>query len=1481
MTATIAKEDDSFGKEYEPYGSHILLYLTTCEQMMALALMSFIEANSSVDTLAGNEEGSEEAGGVTVLDPELIAQLQYISVEHLESAITYAIVSKEELLLQDYLTLAYSLLQTLLPLDPTQANPIYFPKAYKLALKIIAVLMQCKKYLKTLVVDTQVLWRNFYLLLINLLVFRKEYPLATQLNAQAFEQITNTDLQKELWPSKVICMSKKGLNVLDGLQKLKEKDVLLQAQVLILFARSTKDLSSKIATYQQALGLLENRMEYLEYLFELIEILTEKGIPRMEIQSVLALGLDFCYQIEENEYEEIVSWELDDAVEDEDEMVVQSRVGGTVPGGTSDRRQSIASKGRTSGGGGATSAVPSRLGASTRGASVGGYGGGSRRASVTGKSRAASRIGSSVKGGTTVGKKSTGGGREDGEKEEVRPSTLDQKAYEQLMRLLIMSSQLELSHEKKLAISFQVLFYIQKNWQSWIKVLQEEYRADSYIRLSDPEKEGTPYEKYVVSSFPGHLTLPTTRLAYLGWSNQPVLRNSLLKTAVSRPQDLPSLTSFPTFAMTCYHLANLIIYFQQTGFYDLCIFVVAYLRMLLWTVPLALGSENDRLVVLTWCQLITTQLQYQMGSPILADLDCFILDTTGAADETKDSEAATKYLTPGKIINQFITSLTTRYYQHDISPAMLLDLSYADLFRVIQSGDESSVSSNTLALSFPPFGIHTTTLTFPSYQNLDQIFYWLKCLPVLVSLGQQSVAEHLTIGLLYDQRTKQHLRYFNELTAYYHSFLATKGLVQDAIARILAQKLLWSNVADCRLLGYHVHVLVESYLRNQLYEESRQTLGVLLTMLQDHAIRMISKPRNSSSTTAATGATGGALPTVTMGLPALANHQDISINQINGGTASKMTLLRSASAGQQYVSSATIMTAKTAGGDYIVMEIGYEYLHTLKQLVVDHVRYLLHYNLSKLQELALNATSSVSVAAVATSAVTFSSAGTSNAFDPIQSYRDYCEQFTKYIDLFEEVGGEERNEWALELRTLRCQGASQCLIYLHKFVSRLLAGDVYTSWWQDNLAMCVDYAQQVYLARKAWYEQYLTSSLFETTSLLARDNPLVLQQVTAISPFPETGYQFTQGDFPQVFPHQQVQLIPPNVHEISFGLAHLQLATMQWKYLVATQQHTQHSRSSPAPTSDSPNILNAVEKYMEDTKPLENTLSLNHFRSSLLDHLLHLSASSAHLLRLTRYSLRATLLYYLAQVTLAIRQNKFSSSWHWPTSIQTGNKAEVPKDVLAWREMLETTIKQVLSPVPPAHIIGADNEEVLELVASGCLVLMESYGCQEATKAIFWLTTFQSLQSRKVLQSLWQSALNKKTDISAALQRMEALAAQQYPNFETLPSYQADKAFLSSASAAYRRLRVVVDEGNTWQVVDNVCTSQCLYLIVQFDPYHNVLYLGAGRPATAAAAPPAKAPPASAKNVPAPAPAESKPADASWLFDKVNFMKTLNWLTSY
>ena len=52
-------------------------------------------------------------------------------------------------------------------------------------------------------------------------------------------------------------MSKKGKSVLDGLQKLKEDDPKLQAQVFAILARASTDSRQQLEAYMKAVEILD------------------------------------------------------------------------------------------------------------------------------------------------------------------------------------------------------------------------------------------------------------------------------------------------------------------------------------------------------------------------------------------------------------------------------------------------------------------------------------------------------------------------------------------------------------------------------------------------------------------------------------------------------------------------------------------------------------------------------------------------------------------------------------------------------------------------------------------------------------------------------------------------------------------------------------------------------------------------------------------------------------------------------------------------------------------------------------------------------------------------------------------------------------------------------------------------------------------------------------------------------------------------
>jgi hypothetical protein len=94
--------------------------------------------------------------------------------------------------------------------------------------------------------------QQFYLAMIEGYANVHDWDLALKTVLEAFNFVS-TALQKPLWQWRVITLSKKGKNVLDGIQKLKEGDPSLQAQVFGILARASSNTQQQQESYQKAI----------------------------------------------------------------------------------------------------------------------------------------------------------------------------------------------------------------------------------------------------------------------------------------------------------------------------------------------------------------------------------------------------------------------------------------------------------------------------------------------------------------------------------------------------------------------------------------------------------------------------------------------------------------------------------------------------------------------------------------------------------------------------------------------------------------------------------------------------------------------------------------------------------------------------------------------------------------------------------------------------------------------------------------------------------------------------------------------------------------------------------------------------------------------------------------------------------------------------------------------------------------------------
>ena len=97
--------------------------------------------------------------------------------------------------------------------------------------------------------------QQFYLSMIEGTAVNNEWDDVLDLVFEAFDNVS-VALQKPLWRWRVIVLSKKGKNVLDGIQKMKEGDSSLQAKVYATLARASTNPKQQIEAYQKTIEIL-------------------------------------------------------------------------------------------------------------------------------------------------------------------------------------------------------------------------------------------------------------------------------------------------------------------------------------------------------------------------------------------------------------------------------------------------------------------------------------------------------------------------------------------------------------------------------------------------------------------------------------------------------------------------------------------------------------------------------------------------------------------------------------------------------------------------------------------------------------------------------------------------------------------------------------------------------------------------------------------------------------------------------------------------------------------------------------------------------------------------------------------------------------------------------------------------------------------------------------------------------------------------
>ena len=161
---------------------------------------------------------------------------------------------------------------------------------------------------------------NLYILLFECYADAEDWNGGLAAVNEAFLTIPPT-FQRPLWQRRVVFMSKLGKGVLDGMQKMKESDPVLQARIWSVLARAASSTKQQMSAYIQAVNSLDGKFERLEYCIEMAEWMIQTGLSKKDSNDVLMAVVDSFMAVEEASFPELLGSEDNLGYNSDDEDV--------------------------------------------------------------------------------------------------------------------------------------------------------------------------------------------------------------------------------------------------------------------------------------------------------------------------------------------------------------------------------------------------------------------------------------------------------------------------------------------------------------------------------------------------------------------------------------------------------------------------------------------------------------------------------------------------------------------------------------------------------------------------------------------------------------------------------------------------------------------------------------------------------------------------------------------------------------------------------------------------------------------------------------------------------------------------------------------------------------------------------------------------------------------------------------------------------
>jgi hypothetical protein len=378
--------------------------------------------------------------------------------------------------------------------------------------------------------------QRYFLAIIEGLVSNGDWEGAMKVIINAFEMVPQK-YQRSIWKLRVVVMSKRGKNALDGIQKLKEGDPSLQAKVYGVLARAAALPQQQLEAYVKAIDSLSSDVSRVEYILEMAQWLASSGMPKVDIYELLLGAVDALapYLIDASQGED-----------DEDDADAEKDNASSIPG-------SVKSK------------------------------------SVRSIAKSAKSL-ASVAALKTAGRRYIASSAKSASVRETDPTALPvdpnkktlvhcDYAFRALSMIALIEPQSTLRTQKAL----EAVFFVESSLQLWNEAMKITYKRNKFMSIPLNERQAMDFRQYTVTEYPPLLSVPLNSLDLMLWAPSEDFEKIWLaaRSHDETSMDVPSPETHASLVLSVHYLKSTSDLLLYSGFPTSALLCIAWTRAIL------------------------------------------------------------------------------------------------------------------------------------------------------------------------------------------------------------------------------------------------------------------------------------------------------------------------------------------------------------------------------------------------------------------------------------------------------------------------------------------------------------------------------------------------------------------------------------------------------------------------------------------------------------------------------------------------------------------------------------------------------------------------------------------------------------------------------------------------------------------------------------------------------------------------------------